>query len=142
MNRIGSDGLSIFQRTNIKNAETRGKDGYKESAKKVKATKRADIDHNGMDCYQRTARKTASTRLNDIDENGDNSYIRGGRKTSSILKERFPNILSFNGAKEYYYRVLSVTGFYWNNYSYLIDNSHLRGNEYHLDHIYSIKQGF
>lgn len=142
MNKVGNDGLTTFQRTSIKNAKARGKDGYAKSTEKMKTTKRSDIDENGFDCYQRTARKTAATRLNDIDDEGNNSYIRGGKKTSIILRKRFPNIQSFSGAKEYYYRVLSVTSFYWNNYSNLIEDSDLRGNDYHLDHIFSIKQGF
>jgi len=116
LNDIDENGLNFYQRKHIKNLN--------------------DIDENGNNAYDRAH----LFRLNDIDENGNNAYDRA-------LLSRYENGTAVrpedkDDFEHYLQKVRKVTR---NQPLHLLENIEKRGKSkesYHLDHKYSIFQGF
>ena len=96
-----------------------------------------DIDENGNNHYDRVHIK----KLNDIDENGNNWYKR--RDIRNYEKGIWTNPEDMCDFERYSYLCRKITR---NQPIHLLENFELRGHanqgKYHLDHKYSIKEGF
>ena len=122
-------------------------------AAKLKST----VEDNGLTATQNKANKTANTKRVDIDENGKNGYDRFSKK----LKETIAASIDEHGRtyqsrskvskeewllkpekEKYYQLVWEETDRQFYKHYYDIENSNLRSNNFHLDHIYSISEGF
>lgn len=134
MKQIGSDGLSIFQRTNIKNAIARGPDGYKQSAQKQKQTKLL----TGINKISHA--KTTATRK------ANNSFVSGGVKAraTGISKGIYRDYETLSNFEKYYRQVEKFTIRSWKAHQVIIDPKNLKKDSahYQLDHIFSRSQGF
>ena len=122
-------------------------------ANKLKST----IESNGLTATQNRAIRTAHTKREDVDDNGKNGYDRFSEKIketiesskdesgrtyqsrSKISKEEW---LLKPEKEKYYQLVWQETNRQFYKHFYNIENASLRSNDFHLDHIYSISEGF
>jgi len=115
------------------------------SFERVTKQRLEDIDENGLNSFERVTKQ----RLEDIDENGLNSFERAGlkgnekrRKTNEIRGNWITEEL-VNDFKDYYKMVWRYTN---QNDLSVLKNFEKRGHAnkgmYHLDHKYSIFQGY
>jgi hypothetical protein len=118
---------------------------------------KAEIDSDGLTGTQRKALSGANTKRNDVDEFGKNGWDRfadklkdtiensrddDGRTYLSRSKLSHEDFLLKPEKEKYYAIVWAMTEQQYKKHFYDIDNAELRGNDYHLDHIFSISEGF
>jgi len=121
LNDIDENGLNSFQR--------------------VANNRINDIDENGLNSFQRVA----NNRINDIDENGLNSYHRAcvKSKETNIKNGHWLPDSAKTDFELYYRKVWKYTN---RNDLSILEHIEKRGHankgKYHLDHRYSIFQGF
>ena len=122
-------------------------------AQKLKST----IDSNGLTATQKKAQKTANTKRTTIDEFGKNGYDRFGEKLKlTIESSRDENGRTYQSRsklteeefflkpekEKYHALVWTLTEHHYQKYSHKIENANMRSPEYHLDHNFSISEGF
>jgi hypothetical protein len=122
-------------------------------AQKLKST----VDANGLTLTQKKAQKTASTKRTDIDEFGRNGYDRFSEKLKETIEasrdeygrsylsraaQTLEEFLQKPEKERYHEKVWALTEKQYKEYFSEILDAHLRSTEYHLDHIYSISEGF
>ncbi len=111
-----------------------GKSKTKLKADKAVITKVNDVDELGNNGFDRFSIKLKQTIENSRDENG-----RTYQSRSKLTDEEF----FLKPEKEIYYiRVWEITDKQFYLHFYDITNAHLRSTEYHLDHIFSVSEGF
>ncbi len=118
---------------------------------------KAEIASDGLTGTQRKALSGANTKRNDVDEFGKNGWDRfadklkdtiensrddDGRTYLSRSKLSHEDFLLKPEKEKYYAIVWAMTEQQYKKHFYYIDNAELRGNDYHLDHIFSISEGF
>lgn len=100
-----------------------------------------DIDDNGLNSFERVVQN----RLNDIDDNGLNSYQRAGEKTkeTNIKNGRWIPDEEKTDFEIYYSEVWKYTRRQnINNLENIEKRGHANKGLYHLDHKFSIFEGF
>lgn len=122
-------------------------------AQKLKST----VDATGLTATQKKAQKTANTKRTDIDEFGRNGYERFAETLKqSIEDSRDENGRTYQSRSKltdeefflkpekanYYALVWALTERQYKEYASLIPDAHLRSPDYHLDHNFSISEGF
>lgn len=122
-------------------------------AQKLKST----VDANGLTLTQKKAQKTAFTKRTDIDEFGRNGYDRFSEKLKETIEasrdeygrsylsravQTLEEFLSKPEKERYYTQVWSLTEQQYKEHYSKIPDAYLRSPDYHLDHIYSISEGF
>lgn len=128
------DNPKLWDEIHKKVAEINKKNGHYE---KIHKDKLNDIDLDGNNFYDRQHYRFR----NEFDENGNNVYDR--TRITNIKNGKWFNTEESNLFKQYTRRVWSETR---KNNLALLENFELRArsgeNAYHLDHIYSIFDGF
>lgn len=129
------------------------KDANKNIAEQLKNT----VDSSGMTLTQKRAYKGASTKRMDIDQEGNDGFKRFSDKLKKTIESSKDSLgrtyLSRSKISEeeflakperdrYYQSVWEITSRQFKTYFNLIPDAAKRGNEYHLDHIFSISEGF
>ena len=122
-------------------------------AQKMKST----VGSDGLTGTQRKALKTTNTKRTDIDEFGKNGYDRFSEKLKQTIEEsRDENGRTYQSRskltdeefflkpekEKYYIEVWSLTEQQYREHFHKIDNANVRSNDFHLDHIFSISEGF
>ena len=122
-------------------------------AQRLKTT----VDANGLTLTQRKANKTAQTKRTDIDELGRNGYDRFSEKLKETIEasrdeygrsylsraaQTLEEFLQKPEKERYNEKVWALTEKQYKEYFSEISDAHLRSIEYHLDHIYSVSEGF
>jgi hypothetical protein len=110
-----------------------------------------------MTLAQKKAYKGASTKRTDIDSEGKNGFDRFSEKLKQTIESSRDHLgrtyLSRSKISEeeylsrperdlYYQRVWEETARQFKKYFYMIPDAEKRSNDYHLDHIFSISEGF
>lgn len=124
---------------------------------KIAQRLRDEIDDQGLSGIQRKALKAAQTKRDDIDQFGKNGFDRfseklretiehsrddDGRTYQSRSKMSYEEFLLKPERDKYYAAVWSMTEQQYREHFTDIKDAKLRGNDYHLDHIYSVAEGF
>ena len=122
-------------------------------AQKLKTT----IHDDGLTLTQKKANKSALTKRADIDEFGKNGYDRFSQKLRATIEasrdkygrsylsravQTLEEFLQKPEKERYYEKVWFLTEQNYTNHFSEISCAHLRSTEYHLDHIFSISEGF
>jgi hypothetical protein len=122
-------------------------------AQKLKTT----VDENGLTLTQRKANKTAETKRTEIDEFGQNGYDRFSKKLKETIeasRDKYGRTYQSRSKltdeefflkpekERYNEKVWALTEQQYKEYFSMISDARLRSTEYHLDHIYSISEGF
>lgn len=118
---------------------------------------RNELDIHGVPKLTAKALKGASTKRNTVDSNGNSifdlygqkmkEYIRStvdenGRTKWSRVKMSEEDFLKLPEREKYYSEVWNITEKNFKRYKHLIKDSDLRGNNFHLDHNFSVSEGF
>jgi len=123
---------------------TRKKCTSKSALQKKHQTKLNNIDEKGLNSYERGALKAKVSKLNNIDENGLNSYERSALKMKET-NEKLGNWITEDQVKDFKDYTRLVWRYTNQNDLSVLENIEKRGiqvDNYHLDHKYSIFQGF
>jgi len=93
MKKIKPNGLSIYEEANIKQHETKRKNGiYKIVGKKMVETKKLDLDENGINGLQRHSIKASNT-MKKIKPNGLSTYEEANIKRLDSVYKNQKNIM-------------------------------------------------
>jgi len=163
---IDEAGLNSFERVTKTRREDIDEAGLN-SFERVTKTRREDIDEAGLNSFERAGIKSIKTKLNDIDEAGLNSFERVTKTRREDIDEAGLNSFERAGIKgNEKRRITNESSGRWitesevkdfKDYSRLVwrytrqndlsslDNIELRGtgfHEFHLDHKYSIFEGY
>ena len=106
----------------------------KAKALKGANTKRTTIDSEGKSILDRYSEKMRDYISSTVDDNGRTKWSR--------VKLSDEDFLKLPERERYHSEVWAVTGQNFKQYKHLIDGADLRGNDFHLDHIFSISEGF
>ena len=122
-------------------------------AQKLKTT----VDENGLTLTQQKATKTAQTKRTDIDEFGKNGYDRFSEKLKETIeasRDKYGRTYQSRSKltdkefflkpekEQYHALVWALTEQQYREHFGKIKLASMRSTEYHLDHIYSISEGF
>lgn len=122
-------------------------------AQKLKST----VDENGLTGTQKKAKKIAEVKKTTFDEFGKNGYDRFSENLKKTIEESrdeygrsylsraaltLEEFLAKPEKERYNALVWALTEQQYKNHYAKIPDAHLRSPEYHLDHIYSISEGF
>jgi hypothetical protein len=108
-----------------------------------------EIDSAGLSGYDRKGQKTRATHMNNIDEFGRNGYsqlasnaiIKGNRTKAS------KGIITDPTVRPEFYRYKTIVSYLTEKYRDTVSNGYITGlagklDAYHIDHMYSILEGY
>lgn len=149
----GVRGVSTARKQNIKKGLTQidtttGKTKYQMSQEKAKKTL-SRIDESGLSGYKQKGLKTRLTHLSNIDEFGRNGYSQLASKAivKGNLTKAENGLILDPSVRDEFYRYKSIVLYLTEKVRHQITKGYKTGlagvpGAYHIDHIYSIMNGY